>query len=295
MLNLNIVQFNNMEDFKDVTPIHHPKTLLLIGGAVVMALAIIIAAVFVVRSRSQQVQVQELVTQVESLVEGCDMSDDPDACRFTIAEEQAGRIGAVEICEVLEGEAYDDCVWTTARSWMQEDFCKDIVDKDTEVRCWNEVVQMIARETADRSYCEKLKGDVYEASCLAYLTAGEVTTENCESYYDAMTCADLSVTERAVAARNPDLCEEIVDENAYEECVDSVRVTDRDLDGLEEVYEIELGTSDLSSDSDGDGLSDFQEVKEFGTDPLDEDTDGDGYLDGEEVKGGYNPLGEGLL
>lgn len=42
-------------------------------------------------------------------------------------------------------------------------------------------------------------------------------------------------------------------------------------------------------DSDGDGLSDFDE-REKGTDPYNIDTDGDGYSDNQEIAGGYDPL-----
>jgi len=49
------------------------------------------------------------------------------------------------------------------------------------------------------------------------------------------------------------------------------------------------------TDSDGDGLTDIEELKIYGTDPKNPDTDGDGYSDGDEVKNGYNPLGEGEL
>jgi len=48
-------------------------------------------------------------------------------------------------------------------------------------------------------------------------------------------------------------------------------------------------------DSDGDGLSDWEEIHVFGTDPFDEDTDGDGMNDGEEVFLGRNPNGTGYL
>jgi len=45
----------------------------------------------------------------------------------------------------------------------------------------------------------------------------------------------------------------------------------------------------LLRDTDGDGLTDGQEI-ELGTDPLNPDTDGDGLLDGDEVANGLNPL-----
>ena len=48
-------------------------------------------------------------------------------------------------------------------------------------------------------------------------------------------------------------------------------------------------------DSDGDGLSDYEEKYLYHTDPKNPDTDGDGMNDGDEVKRGRNPLGPGTL
>jgi uncharacterized protein YkwD len=48
-------------------------------------------------------------------------------------------------------------------------------------------------------------------------------------------------------------------------------------------------------DSDGDGLTDWEEINIYGTDPNDPDTDGDGMNDGDEVFLGRNPLGAGKL
>jgi outer membrane protein OmpA-like peptidoglycan-associated protein len=82
--------------------------------------------------------------------------------------------------------------------------------------------------------------------------------------------------------------------------------SDRDMDGLGKCEEEKLGTSPRNPDTDGDGLtdgeevlvyktkpllvdtdldglSDFDEVKKYKTDPLNPDTDGDGLNDGEEV------------
>ncbi len=47
-------------------------------------------------------------------------------------------------------------------------------------------------------------------------------------------------------------------------------------------------------DSDGDGLSDQEEIT-YSTNPKKADTDGDGFRDGDEVKNGYNPNGDGKL
>jgi hypothetical protein len=72
-------------------------------------------------------------------------------------------------------------------------------------------------------------------------------------------------------------------------------VVDTDEDGLDDLTEKELGTDERNWDTDGDLLSDSEEVNIWKTDPKNPDTDGDSYLDGQEVRAGYNPMGSGLL
>lgn len=46
----------------------------------------------------------------------------------------------------------------------------------------------------------------------------------------------------------------------------------------------------LKLDSDGDGLTDRDEIEKYYTDPQKVDTDQDGFTDKEEIDNGYNPL-----
>lgn len=64
---------------------------------------------------------------------------------------------------------------------------------------------------------------------------------------------------------------------------------DSDGDGLTDVEEVELKTNPNDADTDSDGLTDWAEIKLYNTDPLNPDSDGDGYKDGEEVVKGYDP------
>lgn len=59
---------------------------------------------------------------------------------------------------------------------------------------------------------------------------------------------------------------------------------DFDGDGLTNAEEFSLGTDPTLADSDGDGLSDGDEVHTRNTDPSKADTDGDGLSDGDEIK-----------
>jgi hypothetical protein len=60
-------------------------------------------------------------------------------------------------------------------------------------------------------------------------------------------------------------------------------VIDWDGDALSSWNELQIGADIFSSDTDGDGLSDGQEVREYLTGPLVADTDGDGLSDRQEV------------
>ena len=63
---------------------------------------------------------------------------------------------------------------------------------------------------------------------------------------------------------------------------------DSDCDGLTDDEERILGTNPYNPDTDGDGLTDYQEVRIYFTNPLNPDTDGDGINDFEEI---HHPKG----
>ena len=81
--------------------------------------------------------------------------------------------------------------------------------------------------------------------------------------------------------------------NPREADSDNNKITDDkedfDSDKLTNLEEYELGTDPFIADTDDDGLSDYDEVKEYGTDPLKVDTDEDTVWDGDEIKLGLDP------
>lgn len=66
--------------------------------------------------------------------------------------------------------------------------------------------------------------------------------------------------------------------------------TDKDGDLISDEKEKELGTSPNETDTDGDSVSDYDEVNKYKTDPIKTDTDGDGFPDGLEIIQGHDPL-----
>jgi nitrous oxidase accessory protein NosD len=65
---------------------------------------------------------------------------------------------------------------------------------------------------------------------------------------------------------------------------------DRDSDGLTNLQEYQHGTDPNKADTDGDGISDGDEVSVHATNPLNPDTDGDGLLDGLELVNSTDPF-----
>jgi hypothetical protein len=58
---------------------------------------------------------------------------------------------------------------------------------------------------------------------------------------------------------------------------------DIDGDKLTQAVEKQYGSSDFSTDSDGDGLGDYDEVRVYGSSPAHDDSDSDGVLDDDEL------------
>jgi hypothetical protein len=72
------------------------------------------------------------------------------------------------------------------------------------------------------------------------------------------------------------------------DCDDSS--ADADADGVRDLDEHRAGTEGCEPDSDGDGLTDGEELDVYGTDPLTGDSDGGGVADGDEIAAGTDPL-----
>jgi hypothetical protein len=80
--------------------------------------------------------------------------------------------------------------------------------------------------------------------------------------------------------------------------VRNIRITqseDADGDALLVVDETTIGTDPRNPDSDGDGITDGDEVNVHATDPKRADSDGDGQSDPSELAAGTNPLANGSL
>jgi len=83
-------------------------------------------------------------------------------------------------------------------------------------------------------------------------------------------------------------------ERSYSVANKDTDVIDQDRDGLSKETEEENGTSDRNTDSDGDGLSDYEEINYWYSDPTIIDTNTNGINDTKEILRGYSPTGDKL-
>jgi hypothetical protein len=118
---------------------------------------------------------------------------------------------------------------------------------------------------------------------------------------DANGCADSQKDGDGDGVTNDlDLCPGTVTGQSVDTNGCSAFQKDTDGDMLSDGFESGIGTNPSLPDTDGDGLTDFQEVNwdgnataydpVFDLNPLAADTDNDGFRDGMEVEAGYDPL-----
>ncbi len=129
--------------------------------------------------------------------------------------------------------------------------------------------------------------------------------EQLQNEEDKINCFQSYFIKEAANNNDLDKCNELADGAAFENCLAQTSFSLAIKTG-DEKYCAKIsnqtdkdnclkGVADKKLDTDGDGLSDAEEISRYQTDPLNSDTDGDGYKDGDEVKNGYNPKGSGKL
>lgn len=246
------------------------RRLAMILGSVAVVALIVIAALLVVRSRSQSPSIAQVSpSQIEATSAACDSAKNPDGCKAVKLTELAVQAGSSSPCDALQGEARDSCLWSAAKEKGDPNACQPMSDAQVRGACADNVRLLVAVAAQDTTLCDGIQDAGYRTSCVEQIVP--TTSENCaERGGDAATCDGMKKTEQAIAAGDPALCEQAGPDK--DRCLDIVWETDADHDGLTALSESHYGTS-----------------------PTNPDTDGDGFKDGDEVKAGYNPKGSGTL
>ncbi len=160
---------------------------------------------------------------------------------------------------------------------------------------WNDVIFSIT--LYDGTEIEEVFS--YLNSCYENMEKTEVDLrdndgDGINNYYESIygTDKDTADTDADLLSDYAELMVTGTDPTLYDTDGDGINDADEDsdMDGLTNTEEVIHATNPWYEDSDLDEIDDLTEIRTIGTDPVKEDTDGDGLTDGEEVKLGTDPL-----
>jgi cysteine-rich repeat protein len=204
----------------------------------------------------------------------CDTSDEGTCINTMICGD--GAIIGTEECDDGNTEDYDgcsnQCEIETAWGCSGEPSDCELLDSDNDgYKDWEEI--LIGTDPNNP---------------LSRPTEGEDTPNDSASEDNDDNSANSDEEETAendedAAEDDGDTSEDDDSENTYDD------PEDLDNDGVHDDIEQELGTDKNKKDTDGDGLSDGEELRDYDTDPLSSDTDNDGFSDKEEIENDTDP------
>jgi len=194
-------------------------------------------------------------------------------------------------CRGREDEA--NCVYAVALITRFYNFCGEVPNnREKQLDCANIILS--ERAGVEITKCQVQTTDRLKTRCLFSIFNIYNQTEDCRNLIPSevkQMCENVANFKIAEEKQNMKLCENITDNSLKNTC-------------LEDTTTIAPTTPDIPTnpstpvtpkDTDGDGLSDQDELNKYFTNPLLTDTDGDTFSDGAEISGGYNPCGEGKL
>ena len=239
----------------------------LIFGVIIFAVVLGIYVLVRFRVDQNQEAQQMDIAQVNILreAEKCSASE-RELCLNRLWTEAAISAGISSYCAQVTGEWSEACLMQVAAVTLDLVDCR-VSDQSLQTTCQDAVLYDLAVLETSLEDCEQIENELLRNNCAQLISTTLAKTGSCPSTgFGSDICAGLIKFRLAVAA---------ADCSGYES--GSV--------GLESCIDVLAGR-----DSDGDQLSDWEEVNRYDTDPKNADTDGDGYDDNTEIISGYDPL-----
>ena len=229
-------------------------------------------------------------------------SEDPEEIKRRQDYETAKKAALekkIEYCYGLDPGRIDECIFAVAKNGNNTAVCDNIVEDGLRAECRESIAYDGIIEGENIKRCSELKiGKLYSQCLLSFFWKWD-SPEKCSEAEeeDRADCMDIINKKRAYQDNDEGKCDDINDDSLKDDCFTVLKSKPKDSDGDEllDSDEISYGTNPYSADTDGDGLSDLEELKTYFTDPRAADTDNDGFSDGDEVRSGYNPKGDGKL
>lgn len=262
------------------------KIIIIIISAAIIFFASAILVFFLVKRDGSKLAVNKISPNITDVLK----SNHPEfsSAQLQFYADTAAK-GSVAPCQGRADE--NACVTAVAFIKGDRNFCNVLYNKDKKLykECANDILKVKASE--EISQCAPLSGDDYY-NCLGAIFSIYSGLEDCAGLPDSgarSVCQDFFNYQAVYSKYDRGLCQTIKTEKLNQYCLNVIidKNQDTDGDGLTDLDEInKYQTSYLSADTDGDGLSDGDEVKKYGTNPLNPDTNGDGIKDGEAVRRG---------
>ena len=215
-----------------------------------------------------------------------------------------------ENCErVAHKKISEVCVQDVGIGLRRVDFC-DIYkgEPHEEQECIDRIYAFIYGDVGKINKCSTIQTLEYSGLCEmnSILDSGK-SCDDIENEEDRNECNSAEIIYRNVTKKEE--CDLLKDELYKRVCVDrfekwagfdDVTLHDGDSDGLWDSKELWVKTDPYNPDTDGDGLTDYEEVIIYRTNPANPDTDGDGWGDKKEIEEKTSPQrpdtdGDGII
>jgi len=211
---------------------------------------------------------------------------------------------SIQSCLSLEGKGYlKSCLMGLALQSKDQSVCKNFPEDVDQKECIERILLKNYTAGNDVAKCLTLQIENIKKTCIDEIISN--TWENPDKCKDLPSqyiknCQDTINNKNAFKKKDTTICKNIFNEALAKDCESNIKTIkkinkDSDGDGLSDSQELSYGTKPFNNDTDRDGLKDGEEIFKYGTNPKNPDTDGDGYGDGDEVKAGFNPAGKGKL
>jgi hypothetical protein len=239
-----------------------------------VAIILLIAAFFLIRGMvnhfAQNEKMEEVAQEMTKAENECLDAQDQEKCISRVAFRLASDHGDADYCaEITDDSERDDCFAVASLVSLDREGCHEIVNDALRAECGDAILAQTIQVSDGIEACAGFSVEKGRVNCENSWVFASVLSGECPNEQITQEVCDYgTIITSAIVNENPDLCDDIQDEDFFNTCIEVVTTVDRDQDGLTE-----------------------DEEEFHGTDDRNPDTDGDGYTDKDEIDGGYNPLG----
>lgn len=244
------------------------KTYLITGiSLAVILLAIGIYFILIKKSQSQIINTEANKIELTKAAEKKLYTDYQEKMAIVYAKN-------IEDCAKLDSvKRINECFNDIAVSSKKKDYCQKITDENLKAECSNSIDYIVASWGTDPNMCDSLVGDIHKNNCYQEYFVKLQSLSECDKVRNEIRktqCRDTVNNRLATVFNQSEACNLITDQVLKGNCQTNkfIPPLDSDKDSLPDDVEMSLGTNPFKADTDGDGVSDYDEINKFHTNPL---------------------------